>query len=452
MSTVAPNSDTARSSDWAFKQLFKLESKCRSPTPALQVEAIGEFPKLLDQFPFPTLVSSAFLKLGDLFRSSPNSLRYHIAQVFGASQQHLAQITQTEELLKRILVVLYSNDPIARVLALRLIGNASLIFAKFPEAQHSILLRYQSSHPLEIVAAVQTTESMLSYSPEFLEVVWETVLSKADDPDVPDSVRVQLIRSLQHAAPNLMLSTLLYSHCQHWACDTDSTNIIRCAAMDTWKAIIQRHNELQSVDAKHISGYVLHDLASLRRSALALLGKWKPKGQTVDASCLNEIQQRLTDCLHLPADSNMTIVGFGELRLAATVLARIEVACGNVNASQSWLAAYKYAARALEVFSDTTFATSSALSLNMSGQSSANDRPGIDPVYRLLISSVMLVINISTILDSSEYRSVTATIVRDSWLAITKRGESATALQDMVGSLSKPVTCQVINIVVKTSL
>ncbi|KAJ1789929.1 hypothetical protein LPJ62_002182 [Coemansia sp. RSA 2167] len=246
MSTVAPNSDTARSSDWAFKQLFKLESKCRSPTPALQVEAIGEFPKLLDQFPFPTLVSSAFLKLGDLFRSSPNSLRYHIAQVFGASQQHLAQITQTEELLKRILVVLYSNDPIARVLALRLIGNASLIFAKFPEAQHSILLRYQSSHPLEIVAAVQTTESMLSYSPEFLEVVWETVLSKADDPDVPDSVRVQLIRSLQHAAPNLMLSTLLYSHCQHWACDTDSTNIIRCAAMDTWKAIIQRHNELHA--------------------------------------------------------------------------------------------------------------------------------------------------------------------------------------------------------------
>ncbi|KAJ2499184.1 hypothetical protein GGH96_003698 [Coemansia sp. RSA 1972] len=247
MSTVAPNSDTARSSDWAFKQLFKLESKCRSPTPALQVEAIGEFPKLLDQFPFPTLVSSAFLKLGDLFRSSANSLRYHIAQVFGASQQHLAQITQTEELLKRILVVLYSNDPIARVLALRLIGNASLIFAKFPEAQHSILLRYQSSHPLEIVAAVQTTESMLSYSPEFLEVVWETVLSKADDPDVLDSVRVQLIRSLQHAAPNLMLSTLLYSHCQHWACDTDSTNIIRCAAMDTWKAIIQRHNELHSV-------------------------------------------------------------------------------------------------------------------------------------------------------------------------------------------------------------
>ncbi|KAJ1856600.1 Long-chain base-1-phosphate phosphatase [Coemansia sp. RSA 638] len=208
MSTVAPNSDSARSSDWAFKQLFKLESKCRSPTPALQVEAIGEFPKLLDQFPFPTLVSSAFLKLGDLFRSSPNSLRYHIAQVFGASQQHLAQITQTEELLKRILVVLYSNDPIARVLALRLIGNASLIFAKFPEAQHSILLRYQSSHPLEIVAAVQTTESMLSYSPEFLEVVWETVLSKADDPNVLDSVRVQLIRSLQHAAPNLMLTCL----------------------------------------------------------------------------------------------------------------------------------------------------------------------------------------------------------------------------------------------------
>ncbi|KAJ1847181.1 hypothetical protein LPJ70_001671 [Coemansia sp. RSA 2708] len=168
-------------------RLFKLESKCRAPTPATQVEAIGAFPKLLDQFPFPTLVSSAFLKLGDLFRSSPNSLRYHIAQVFEASQQHLAQISQTEELLKRILVVLYSNDSIARVLALRLLGNASSVFAKYPEAQHGILLRYQSSHPLEIVAAAQTTESMLKYSPGFLEVVWKTVLAKANDEKVPDS-------------------------------------------------------------------------------------------------------------------------------------------------------------------------------------------------------------------------------------------------------------------------
>ncbi|KAJ1737360.1 hypothetical protein LPJ72_000566 [Coemansia sp. Benny D160-2] len=175
--------------------------------PAMQVKAIGQFPKLLDQFPFPTLVSSAFLKLGDMFRSSPNSMRYHIAQVFESSQHHLVQVTHTEELLKRVISVLYSNDPIARVLALRLIGNASVVFARYPEAQHGVFLRYQSTHPLEIAATVQTTELMLKYSPELLNIVWETIISKANDSKVPDPVRAQLIRSLQHAASNLQLGT-----------------------------------------------------------------------------------------------------------------------------------------------------------------------------------------------------------------------------------------------------
>ncbi|KAJ2889684.1 hypothetical protein IWW38_004563, partial [Coemansia aciculifera] len=270
--------DAGHSSDWAFKRLFKLESECRSSTLAAQVQAVGQFPKLFDQFPFPTLVGSAFLKLGDLFCNSSNSLRYHIAQVFAASQHHLPHTAYIEELLRRVLVVLYSNDPIARVLALRLIGNASVVFAKFPEAQHGVLLRYQSTHPLEVAAAVHTTESLLTYSPEFLNVVWETVIAKASDTSVLDSVRAQLIRSLRHAAPNLQLSTLLYSHCSFWVDQPGSTIAVKEAALATWKAVIQPHNELKPIDAERISYFVLHDLGCMRRAALALLGTWKPTG------------------------------------------------------------------------------------------------------------------------------------------------------------------------------
>ncbi|ORX72807.1 hypothetical protein DL89DRAFT_320570, partial [Linderina pennispora] len=99
------------SSDWAFKQLFSLESECRSSQTGQQVRALGQFPKLLDTFPFPTLVTSAFLKLGDLFRGGTNALRYHIVQVFERAHHHLPRVTHTDELLKRILTVLYSNDP-----------------------------------------------------------------------------------------------------------------------------------------------------------------------------------------------------------------------------------------------------------------------------------------------------------------------------------------------------
>ncbi|KAJ2819016.1 hypothetical protein IWW50_005611, partial [Coemansia erecta] len=466
MSTAAQSTDATHTSDWAFKQLFKLESKCRSATPAQQVEAIGEFPKLLDQFPFPTLVSSAFLKLGDLFRGSPNSLRYHIAQVFGASQQHLTQITQTDELLKRILAVLYSNDSVARTLALRLVGNASPVFAKFPEAQHGILLRFQSSHPLEIAAAVQATEALLAYSPEFLGVVWKTVLGKAHDAGVPDLVRVQLIRSLQHAAPSLALSTLLYAHCQRWTRGAETTDIVRCAAMGTWRAITQPHNELQPADAAHVSGYVSHELASVRRAALRLLGKFRP--QAADGGCSEGIRRRLAAYLCSPACRDMSAVDLGEHRLAVAVLARIEAVCGEEGPHQSWLAAQAHAEWALQLFREAAPATPPVLP-----PSSACVKAGIDPAYRCLASGVMLAINVATILGSSECRAAAAAMVRDAWLAIAGRSESAdetryvrrflrtswswcramrvestlaSALKDMVGSRSRPVACRLVAI------
>ncbi|KAJ2806333.1 hypothetical protein H4R21_000915, partial [Coemansia helicoidea] len=313
---TGPLAGGERTSDWAFRRLFELESECRSAAPAVQVEAIGEFPKLLDQFPFPMLVSSAFLKLGDLFRGSANSLRHHIAQVFETSQHHLAQIAHTEELLKRVLVVLYSNDPIARVLALRLIGNASSVFARFPEAQHGTLLQYQSTHPLEIAAAVQTTERMLEFSPGFLDVVWETAWSKADRSQVPDPVRAQLIRSLRHAAPRLQLSVQLYPRCRSWVGRSDSTAVVQCAALDTWRSIIQPHNELAATDAEFVSHLITHSLASVRRSVLALLSRWRPTRPTNDdgAARLAGISGLL--CSHLAAQlGGNDADDLGEIRL-----------------------------------------------------------------------------------------------------------------------------------------
>ncbi|KAJ2849701.1 hypothetical protein IWW36_002428 [Coemansia brasiliensis] len=415
--SAAVSNDSAHSSDWAFKQLFKLESKCRSPVPASQVEAIGEFPKLLDQFPFPTLVSSAFLKLGDLFRSSPNSLRYHIAQVFEASQHHLAQITQTEELLKRVVGVLYSNDPIARVLALRLIGNASAVFAKYPEAQHGILLRYQSLHPLELVAAVQTTEALLKYSPSFLSVVWKTVLSKADDVNMPDPVRVQLIRSLQHAAPNLTLSTVLYPYCQRWTYQSEVSAAIQSTALHTWKAIIQRHNELQFDDAEHISRYLAHKLGSIRCAALALLGKWQPKSQLADAEKSEQIKQRLRVLLKQQLLSDMEPTYVSELRLAAVVLARIEAL--SRNESSSWEAAQALASRAGQAFETATPTLPTAF------QADTSTRTGVSPLLRYMVSGTMLAINIASILQNKDCQSRAAALVRDTWQALSKVDESA---------------------------
>ncbi|KAJ2081804.1 hypothetical protein H4R24_002068 [Coemansia sp. RSA 988] len=428
MSVLAKQDGLVHTSDWAFKRLFELESRLRSPTPSLQVEAIGGFPKLLDQFPFPTLVSSAFLKLGDLFRSSTNPLRYHIAQVFEASRHHLAQITQTEELLKRILTVLYSNDPIARVLALRLVGNASVVFAGFPEAQHGVLLRYQSSHPLEVAAVVQTTESMLKYSPEFLHVVWETILNKADDAHAPDSVRERLIRSLHHARANLQLSMLLYQRCRDWVKHPDTTAVVRCAAMETWRLVLQPHNELVLDDADLVSRFVSHGLSSIRRAALALLGKWQPSREALgdNAELFEIIRGRLAAHLELLLRSDTAGLDLGEFRQGAIALARVEVAYGSGGGLQSWKLASDLFAWALRFFKGSL---PERLLHDDDNYPPALNTSRDNPPYRVLAASTMVAVNIATIVSNGETNTATASFVRDAWEVISHSREAAAQAQ-----------------------
>ncbi|KAJ1664530.1 hypothetical protein IW140_000532 [Coemansia sp. RSA 1813] len=459
MTTIlAQRSDLAHSSDWAFKQLFKLESECRSQTPAMQVKAIGQFPKLLDQFPFPTLVSSAFLKLGDLFRSSSNSMRYHIAQVFESSRHHLLQITHTEELLKRIISVLYSNDPIARVLALRLIGNASVLFAKYPEAQHGVLLRYQSAHPLEIAAAVQTTELMLKYSPELLKIVWETVISKAKDSQVSDPVRAQLIHSLQHAASNLQLSIRLYDYCRAWVYSSESTTTVRIAALGTWKETIQPHNELKLKDAAAVADYVSHSINAISNASLALLAKWRHGGVSSkdisDSADILTIIQKLNECIRVQFDHSIMAADFRCIRLATMTLAHIESAPEYRSIPRCWELAeiiYGLSLRVLrgDVSMATTildYAQKGAFAANMCDSDSADLQTTVDhakmflqlakttflkspsttqdgsnrQAYRAFIRSIMMVVNVASVLRETNIQQSAATIVASAWYTISR--------------------------------
>ncbi|KAJ1799905.1 hypothetical protein LPJ59_001496 [Coemansia sp. RSA 2399] len=451
-------SDLAHSSDWAFKQLFKLESECRSQTPAMQVKAIGRFPKLLDQFPFPTLVSSAFLKLGDLFRSSPNSMRYHIAQVFESSRHHLVQITHTEELLKRVISVLYSNDPIARVLALRLVGNASILFAKYPEAQHGVLLRYQSTHPLEIAAAVQTTELMLKYSPELLKIVWETVIAKASDQCVPDPVRAQLIHSLQHAASNLQLSARLYDYCRTWVCTPENTTIVKTAALGTWKEIIQPHNELKLKDAVTIAGCISHSVNAISKASLSLLAKWRHGIQSTagisNSTDMSTIKQQLNEYIKAQFGHAVAVADLRCIRLVVTTLARMETAPEYADIPKSWELVEAICGLSLNVLRGDAPSTTTVLGYMQNGSLDANmcdadgaklrapidranallqqakapfqtlssavqDRSGRQ-VYCAFVRSVMVAVNVASILKEASIRQAATNIVASAWCTIAQ--------------------------------
>ncbi|OLY84389.1 Integrator complex subunit 7 [Smittium mucronatum] len=54
-------------SEKVASKIIKLESGCRNKRMDVQIESISGFIKLLNDFPFPVVSNSIFLKLADLF-------------------------------------------------------------------------------------------------------------------------------------------------------------------------------------------------------------------------------------------------------------------------------------------------------------------------------------------------------------------------------------------------
>ncbi|XP_039447745.1 integrator complex subunit 7 isoform X1 [Culex pipiens pallens] len=118
-----------------------------------QCEAIIRFPKLFEKYPFPILINSSFLKLAELFRIGSNLSRLWILRVCQQSEKHLEKIVNVEEFVKRIFMVIHSNDPVARALTLRTIGAVACVIPEKEQVHHAIRNALDSSR-IEIEAAI----------------------------------------------------------------------------------------------------------------------------------------------------------------------------------------------------------------------------------------------------------------------------------------------------------
>jgi integrator complex subunit 7 len=130
MNTTTPSSAGASfapsaGSSWsdsadANTALAELDQGLRCGRIGDQSEAIVRFPRLFAKYPFPILISSSLLKLADVFRQqNSNFLRLCVLRVIEQSERHLDKVSNVDELLKRFVTVLHSNDPTARALTLR---------------------------------------------------------------------------------------------------------------------------------------------------------------------------------------------------------------------------------------------------------------------------------------------------------------------------------------------
>ncbi|PVZ97065.1 hypothetical protein BB558_007000 [Smittium angustum] len=124
-----------------------------------------------------------------------------------------AGIYNNDELVKRVLVVLDSNDPIARSLTLLLLGNAAIVFHSNKRVLHAILQHYQSDS-LELATAVHVTENFLTYNPSFLEIAWESLISICENPLIPIEIRKKVISCTKHSKNHPVMRQWVVNWCK----------------------------------------------------------------------------------------------------------------------------------------------------------------------------------------------------------------------------------------------
>lgn len=129
-----------------------------------QCEAIVRFPKIFEKYPFPILINSSFLKLAEFFRVGSNLLRLWVLRVCQQSEKHIDKIINVDEFVRRVFMVIHSNDPIARALTLRTLGAVAGVIPEKQQVHHAIRRALDSHDIVEIEAAIDASVSFAAQS------------------------------------------------------------------------------------------------------------------------------------------------------------------------------------------------------------------------------------------------------------------------------------------------
>uniref|UniRef100_A0A1Q3G3H8 Integrator complex subunit 7 n=1 Tax=Culex tarsalis TaxID=7177 RepID=A0A1Q3G3H8_CULTA len=192
--------------------LIELDKGLRSAKIGEQCEAIIRFPKLFEKYPFPILINSSFLKLAELFRIGSNLSRLWILRVCQQSEKHLEKILNVEEFVKRIFMVIHSNDPVARALTLRTIGAVACVIPEKEQVHHAIRNALDSSR-IEIEAAIFASVNFAAQSKSFAIGMCSKVASMIESLQTPVSMKILLIPVLRYMYHDANTAALVRSLC-----------------------------------------------------------------------------------------------------------------------------------------------------------------------------------------------------------------------------------------------
>jgi len=193
LSATSPESEQG-----ANAALTELEKGLRSSKVGEQAEAIVRFPHLFSQYPFPILINSGMLKLAELFRQGSNFLKMCVLRVCQQSSLHLDKVTSVDELVRRIITVINSNDPVARALTLRVLGSLAAIIPERKSVHHKVRCSLDSQDQVELYAAIYAANKFAGRSKTFSTDICPKLLAMIQGPATSLPVKLKLLPIFQH--------------------------------------------------------------------------------------------------------------------------------------------------------------------------------------------------------------------------------------------------------------
>jgi len=193
LSATSPESEQG-----ANAALTELEKGLRSTKVGEQAEAIVRFPHLFSQYPFPILINSGMLKLAELFRQGSNFLKMCVLRVCQQSSLHLDKVTSVDELVRRIITVINSNDPVARALTLRVLGSLAAIIPERKSVHHKVRCSLDSQDQVELYAAIYAANKFAGRSKTFSTDICPKLLAMIQGPATSLPVKLKLLPIFQH--------------------------------------------------------------------------------------------------------------------------------------------------------------------------------------------------------------------------------------------------------------
>lgn len=163
-----------------------------SPDLAVQVSAMSSIAAIVKEDPSPLLLNTVAINVATKFVSAPNRLRLFIAKVrvtqfFLECAVEMQMLKSKREVLELLTSVLDTNDVLAQMMMLRILGALAPVLSTLLDIQHKVLLAVDSKYQRVREMALAVLPAMLPSTPNLARHVFHK--------DLPDTTLLALCRS-----------------------------------------------------------------------------------------------------------------------------------------------------------------------------------------------------------------------------------------------------------------